>query len=116
MDASKKIEYQKLLMNLVPESGNNIGNVSLREQLQEEIGSLGDNLSDEDYWLLRDSLIDSGLIEQGRGRGGSVHRVRVVAPGTVVPAAPYGLPVERANGGISGAVTGDTINVAGSPA
>jgi hypothetical protein len=37
MDATKKIEYQKLLMSLVPESGNNIGNVSLREQLQEKI-------------------------------------------------------------------------------
>jgi hypothetical protein len=30
---------------------------------------------------LRDSLIDSGLLEQGRGRGGSVHRVSTVAPG-----------------------------------
>jgi len=84
MDASKKIEYQKLLMSLVPQSGNNIGNVSLREQLQEKIAILGDNLTDEDYWLLRDSLIDSGLIEQGRGRGGSVHLVRAVVPG--VPA------------------------------
>jgi|SRR5579864_265254 len=79
MDASKKIEYQKLLINLVPESGDNIGNVSLREQLREKIEHLGDALTDEDYWLLRDSLIDSGLLEQGRGRGGSVHRVRAVS-------------------------------------
>ncbi len=76
MNASKKIEYQKLLMGLVPESGDNIGNVSLREQLREKITSLGDELTDEDYWLLRDSLIDGGLLEQGRGRGGSVHRIK----------------------------------------
>src|SRR5438552_2120847 len=69
-------------MSLVPESGDNIGNVSLREQLQERIDSQGDHLTDEEYWLLRDSLIDSGLLEQGRGRGGSVHRVRTVLSGS----------------------------------
>lgn len=42
----------------------------------------GDRLEDDEYWLLRDSLIDDGLIEQGRGRGGSVHRV---APADQVP-------------------------------
>jgi hypothetical protein len=83
MDAAKKIEYQKILMNLVPESGDNIGNVSLREQLREKIVGQGDTLSDEDYWLLRDSLIDSGLLEQGRGRGGSVHRIKTVAAAPV---------------------------------
>lgn len=46
MDATKRIEYQKLLMNLVPESGDNIGNVSLREQLREKIERLGDVLTD----------------------------------------------------------------------
>lgn len=53
--------------------------MSLREQLREKIEHLGDTLTDEDYWLLRDSLIDSGFLEQGRGRGGSVHRVRAVS-------------------------------------
>lgn len=80
MDTSKRIEYQNLLMSFVPDSGENIGNVSLRDQLREKVELGGDQLTDEDYWLLRDSLIDSGLIEQGRGRGGSVHRVKAVSP------------------------------------
>lgn len=75
MDPLKKEEYSRLLLKLVPESGENVGNVSLRNQLQAEIAKLGDSLSEEEYWPLRDSLIDQGLIEQGRGRGGSVHRV-----------------------------------------
>jgi hypothetical protein len=79
MDAAKKIEYRKLLLSLVPESGENIGNVSLREELQHRVRALGGELTDEDYWSLRDALIDEGVLEQGRGRGGSVHRVRMVA-------------------------------------
>lgn len=95
MDASKKLEYQNLLLSLVPESGENVGNVSLREQLRMKIASQGDVLSDEDYWLLRDSLIDSGVLEQGRGRGGSIHRIKAASesaeaqfpepPGVVAP-------------------------------
>jgi hypothetical protein len=88
MDASKKIEYQKLLVSLVPENGENIGNVSLREQLKETIEGQGDQLSDEDYWLLRDSLIDSGILEQGRGRGGSVHRIITAVTGVPVSGTP----------------------------
>ncbi len=76
MDASKKQEYQDLLLSLVPPSGESIGNVTLREQLQKKVEVLGDQLSYEDYFALRDPLIDSGLLEQGRGRGGSVHRAK----------------------------------------
>jgi len=36
-------------------------------------------LNRPDYWLLRDSLIDEGRIEPGRGRGGSVHRINVIS-------------------------------------
>jgi hypothetical protein len=50
--------------------------------------SSANELTDEDYWLLRDSLIDEGLLEQGRGRGGSVHRVRTVVPTSAPPTAP----------------------------
>lgn len=77
MDSTKKLEYQKLLLNLVPESGDNIGNLTLQKHLREKIEDQGDQLTDEDYWLLRDSLIGSGVIEPARGRGGSVHRVFV---------------------------------------
>jgi hypothetical protein len=101
VDASRKIEYQKMLLSLVPESGENVGNVTLREQLREKIESLGDQLADEDYWLVRDSLIDQGLLEQGRGRGGSVHRVGV-SPVSVAPES-VGLP--PGGGATSGSAT-----------
>jgi hypothetical protein len=87
MDPLRKEEYARLLLSLVPESGANIGNVSLRNQLQERITALGDALTDEEYWPLRDYVIDQGLIEQGRGRGGSVHRV-AAAPPAEAAAAP----------------------------
>ncbi len=79
MDAAEKTEYSKTLLSLIPESGSNIGNVTLREKLKEAIRKSGaaTNVTDQDYWLLRDSLIDEGHIEQGRGRGGSVHRIIV---------------------------------------
>lgn len=96
MDASKRIEYQNLLMSIVPDSGENVGNMTLREQLREQIYVQGDELTDEDYWLLRDALIDSGLLEQGRGRGGSVRRVKpaVAEPASIVvePTAYVPLP------------------------
>ncbi len=89
MDTAKKLEYRKLLLSLVPDSGENIGNVSLREELQQRARASADELTDEDYWSLRDALIDEGVLEQGRGRGGSVHRVRMLeaAPISVAGAA-----------------------------
>lgn len=88
MDPSKKSDYTKLLLSLVPESGVNVGNVTLRNELCGAVKqSFGDEISEQDYWLLRDSLIDEGLIAQGRGKGGSVHRVVSSEPATVeVPA------------------------------
>lgn len=81
MDAAEKTEYSKVLLSLIPESGSNIGNVTLREKLKEAIRRSGitATVTDQDYWLLRDSLIDEGHIEQGRGRGGSVHRIIISA-------------------------------------
>jgi hypothetical protein len=90
VDASKRIEYQEMLLGLVPGSGENVGNVTLREQLRAKIEGQGDQLADEDYWLLRDSLIDQGLLEQGRGRGGSVHRLDVSGVNAALQA--LGLP------------------------
>jgi len=75
MDQSKKIEYSQLLLSLIPQDGTNIGNVTLRQQLREGLTKKGDTLTDDDYWQLRNELIDQGLIEYGKGRGGSVHLV-----------------------------------------
>ena len=80
MDPSKKADYGKLLLSLVPESGESVGNVTLRDRLKRAVADQGDELTDTDYWSLRDALIDESAIEQGRGRGGSVHRLIAALP------------------------------------
>lgn len=90
MDAARRPEYAKLLLSLIPESGESVGNSSLREKVKGLVAQQNDELNDQDYWLLRDSLIDEGLIVQGRGRGGSVHRIVKPAP------APEPEPVAQA--------------------
>jgi hypothetical protein len=82
MDPSKKADYGRLLLSFVPESGESVGNVTLRDRLKRAVADQGDELTDADYWPLRDALIDEGTIEQGRGRGGSVHRLVVALPVT----------------------------------
>jgi hypothetical protein len=42
VDSTKKLKYQKLLMSLVPESGDNMGNVTLQKHLREKIEDQGD--------------------------------------------------------------------------
>ena len=88
MDLAQKPEYSKLLLSFIPESGESIGNVSLRDRLKRSIAGNGDELTDQDYWSLRDGLIDEGLIEQGRGRGGSVRRSVLIASTSSPPTAP----------------------------
>ena len=95
MDATKRIEYGNILRSLIPQSGESIGNVTLRELLKEQAKKLGDELTDQDYWSLRDSLIDEGMIEQGRGRGGSVHLI-LSPPATPPSAAPSEPVVQKA--------------------
>ena len=85
MDAARKNEYRQKLLDLVPQSGG-IGNSSLRQALRAVLESSGEQITEEDYWTLRDSLIDEGLIETGRGRGGSVRRPE--PPTTAVPVGP----------------------------
>lgn len=75
MDPNKKNEYKNVLLSLIPSFPHSIGNAALRIRVREQISQQGDGLADNDYWELRNSLIDDGLIETGRGRGGSVRRV-----------------------------------------
>jgi len=55
------------LLSKVPAAGP-IGNVSLRTALS------GQAWSEEMYWAVRNRLIERGVLEPGRGRGGSVRR------------------------------------------
>jgi len=48
-----------------------IGNKALKQALKHEFKFWSNDL----YWAIRNSLIDSGVLETGRGRGGSVKKV-----------------------------------------
>ena len=54
------------LLELLPEDGTSRANSALREQL---------GLSEEDYWKVRNTLLDQGLVTKLRGRGGRTARV-----------------------------------------
>jgi len=57
-------EARKMLQ-MIPPDGSSIGNSSLRSKM---------GLSVEEYWRVRDELLEAGLIQTGKGRGGSVSR------------------------------------------
>jgi protein tyrosine phosphatase (PTP) superfamily phosphohydrolase (DUF442 family) len=59
------------LLAKVKEAGGKSGNVSLIRDLAWE---------EDDYWSVRDSLVDAGALTLGRGKGGSVRLVEAVQP------------------------------------
>lgn len=63
-------EDEQKLLHLVPHEGT-IGNGRLRELLAWD---------GERYFAVRDSLVEQGVLEIGRGRGGTVSRVSSTAP------------------------------------
>src|SRR5437660_11120828 len=83
---AKLSEKAKHLLNAIPEDGSHIGNTSLRSSLN----------WGEEYWDIRQELLDNALIVVGRGRGGSVAGT-TVAPGFGVKAKsrPSGLLAEE---------------------
>jgi adenine-specific DNA-methyltransferase len=50
----------------IPLNGKPIGNISLLKR---------SGLTDDDYWRLRNKLLDEGRIGKGKGKGGSVYRL-----------------------------------------
>ncbi len=64
-------EDERKLLELVPETGA-IGNTRLRNELVHRHG-----WDDERYWETRQRLRQRGVVEVGRGRGGSLRRVRM---------------------------------------
>src|SRR4051794_16691705 len=69
------------LLNLVPEDGEAIGNVSLLRQLTQR------GWSEEKYWSIRDHLLGQGVLTRGRGKGGSVRRT-LAQNGELITLAP----------------------------
>lgn len=74
---------EEALIALIPEV-EAIGNVTLRSNLLEK------GWSEEQYWEIRNLLIERGVLATGRGKGGSVRRV--LAP--QVAQTPVTQPVE----------------------
>ncbi|WP_370283007.1 DNA methyltransferase [Pseudooceanicola sp.] len=60
-----------LILSLTPEDGSSIGNGAMMALLREQVPGL----SDSDYFVARDALVNDGLLAKGRGRGGSIMRV-----------------------------------------
>ncbi len=67
----------ELLLNLVPANGSAIGNQALREKFLVAAAAAGHPASDALFDTVRETLVTDGLLEKGKGRGGSVRRVAV---------------------------------------
>lgn len=63
--------------------GGHAGNVTLLREL---------GWAEETYWAIRDRLVDAGLLEVGRGRGGSVSLVATDTPTAVSSMGPLSTP------------------------
>jgi hypothetical protein len=70
---AKKPEYQRKLLELVRVDATTIGNSPLRQGLRDAFPN--DEITEDDYWLIRSSLIEDGLLQPGQGKGGSVRMV-----------------------------------------
>jgi len=77
-------EDESTLLRLIPEDGSTVGNKYLRTQLQWEAAH---------YFDVRDRLVERKVLSIGRGRGGSVYRVKPTS--TAKPAGESTEPVAR---------------------
>ena len=67
---------QDLLLRLMPPDGGTIGNTRLEPLFEKEAREKGIVIvPHETYWQTREVLRASGLVEIGRGRGGSLYRI-----------------------------------------
>lgn len=60
------------LLAAVPADGSTIGNQSLLEVLRGQFPQV----SEDEFWAVRDALIEAGELAKGRGRGGAVKRTQ----------------------------------------
>jgi hypothetical protein len=72
-------ELADMMLTLLPEDGTAKGNITLRSEWQTKAGN-GIANDPENYWRIRQLLLDTGKVELGKGKGGSVRLV--VTPDT----------------------------------
>jgi hypothetical protein len=80
------VDKEDELMSKVPANGDSIGNITLMRTL---------DWQEEEYWATRNRLIDRGMLELGKGKGGSVKRpIKIVdIPNQAVAAVAAEAPV-----------------------
>lgn len=83
MNLQLREEYKARLYDLTPPNGTTIGNAALREELRRAFPS--DEITNDEYWELRNSLINDGKLDKARGYGGSVRRVLTIAEPVASP-------------------------------
>ena len=66
----EQTDLSALILSCVPQH-DSIGNKSLLERVQ----AMDASVSEEAFWQARDHLIVQGVLQKGRGRGGSIKRV-----------------------------------------
>lgn len=74
MSPQDKKELERLLLDLVPKDGSQIGNQALRQAFLEAAAQANQPVTEEEAEVLRQDLISRGLLIKGRGRGGAVRR------------------------------------------
>jgi hypothetical protein len=85
-----EIKYKRILLELMPPSGDYIGNQAVRKLLIEKINNeLGETITPETYWKIRDSLLEDGKVVVGGGKGGSVALINAPAPAPSLPAGSH---------------------------
>ena len=75
-------KLREALLELVPADGTTIGNGRLRQAIGEKLGR---EVDEADYAVVRDALVEEGVLAKGLGRGGSV---RLAAEGAKKQPAP----------------------------
>jgi very-short-patch-repair endonuclease len=65
---------QDWILDLVPGDGAAVGNKTLRQRLEQKAELHDFAVTDEDYWSIREELVERGELQKGSGRGGSVFR------------------------------------------
>lgn len=68
-----KASFEDVFLKKVPVDGQPIGNVTLMQNLK---------WNEDKYWNVRDKLLETGKIAIGKGKGGSVYRIKDVKKAT----------------------------------
>jgi adenine-specific DNA-methyltransferase len=69
---SRQQQIQSIILQLLPTDRSPVPNQALFAQVQTAaVGAGGGRITEDDFHLLRESLVEAGLVVKGKGRGGS---------------------------------------------